>query len=104
MPMVPLPMQKRQPLRQAHEGFARPEATVPALTDKQILEEIARRTTTSVRGARVLELLPALPITERPLFARFAQLEAEGLIERVAGSRGEYAVTARGYATMAGGK
>ena len=71
-----------------------------ALPDARILAEIAKRTTVGPRGASVVEVLPALPLTKRWLFKRFAELEARGLIARVSGANGEYVLTPQGSALL----
>lgn len=69
-------------------------------TDKQILASLAKRVKVGVQGAKVSDVLPDLEITRRPAFVRFSRLEADGYIERVEDSDGEFKPTPKGYAEV----
>lgn len=70
------------------------------LSDAAILAAINRRSRIGLRGATVADIHPDLPSTLRWMYARFSELEQQGLIARIPGRDGEFTCTALGLQTM----
>lgn len=66
-----------------------------------VLAEILKRTRTTTRGATIKQLLPLFGQHRSTAFKRFRALLKEGLITKVAGTPGEYVLTADGLARHA---